>query len=144
MNYKFSNVAEAQVSEIAFFLKEKIQEYPKITFEGAMGVGKTTLIKNLCNQLGIDAHVSSPTYSIVNEYIGNNGLIVYHFDFFRINTLIEALDFGVEEYLSSGHICLIEWPELISPLLDDKLLRVLIEPKNNIRSYLILSSTYNS
>jgi tRNA threonylcarbamoyladenosine biosynthesis protein TsaE len=84
-------------------------------FQGEMGAGKTTLIKSLCLKLGMLENVSSPTYSLVNEYLFPNGKI-FHFDFFRIKTETEALDLGFEEYLSSGEYCFIEWPEMIPNL----------------------------
>jgi tRNA threonylcarbamoyladenosine biosynthesis protein TsaE len=84
-------------------------------FQGEMGAGKTTLIKSLCLQLGMLENVSSPTYSLVNEYLFPNGKI-FHFDFFRIKTETEAFDLGFEEYLSSGEYCFIEWPEMIPNL----------------------------
>lgn len=94
----------------------KFAEAEKIfLFEGEMGAGKTTLIKSICLGLGMKEMVSSPTYSIVNEYIYPEGKI-YHFDFFRIKSQAEALDIGFEEYLSSGEYCFIEWPENISDL----------------------------
>ena len=102
-----------------------------------MGSGKTTLIKILCAQLGVAAHVSSPTYSIVNEYIDIAGRVVYHFDFFRINTIAEAMDFGIEEYLSSGHVCLMEWPNIINPLLDGKVLKIVVTTASTGRNYSI-------
>jgi len=84
-------------------------------FQGEMGAGKTTLIKSLCLKLGMLENVSSPTYSLVNEYLFPNGKI-FHFDFFRIKTETEAFDLGFEEYLSSGEYCFIEWPEMIPNL----------------------------
>ncbi len=87
-----------------------------ILFKGAMGAGKTTLIKATCRALGVNDEVSSPTFSLVNEYATLRAL-VYHFDFYRIRNEMEALDIGLEEYLSSGHYCFIEWPEKISNLL---------------------------
>lgn len=84
-------------------------------FEGEMGAGKTTLIKEICEQLGSADTASSPTYSIVNEYPGGQGKI-YHFDFFRIKDESEAFDLGFEEYLYSGEHCFIEWPEKIQNL----------------------------
>lgn len=85
-------------------------------FNGPMGVGKTTLIKKLCEQLGVRSIVQSPTFSIVNEYITEKGIPVYHFDFYRIKTEFEALDIGVEEYFDSGGYCFVEWPEKIESL----------------------------
>jgi tRNA threonylcarbamoyladenosine biosynthesis protein TsaE len=87
-------------------------------FEGDMGAGKTTLIKAICKELGVKEVVSSPTFSIVNEYEANSRTI-YHFDFYRIKNLQEAFDIGYEEYFYSEHICLIEWPEKIAELLPD-------------------------
>lgn len=96
-------------------------------FEGEMGAGKTTFIKAICAQLDIEDLVSSPTFSIVNEYKARTGNIVYHFDFYRIKNLSEAYDIGYEEYFYSGNICLIEWPEKIEELLPEKYVRVKIE-----------------
>lgn len=86
-------------------------------FEGNLGAGKTTLIKELCSQLGFSEPVQSPTFSIVNTYPLENGEELYHFDCYRLKNEEEAFDFGVEEYLYSGNICLIEWPEVIANLL---------------------------
>ncbi|WP_231458646.1 MULTISPECIES: tRNA (adenosine(37)-N6)-threonylcarbamoyltransferase complex ATPase subunit type 1 TsaE [unclassified Pedobacter] len=99
-------------------------------FRGDMGAGKTTFIKVLCRELGIEDVVSSPTYSIVNEYISPKGA-VYHFDFYRIKNIQEAYDLGYEEYFYSGAICLIEWPELVAELLPENLVHVDISIANN-------------
>lgn len=85
-------------------------------FYGEMGVGKTTLIKALCQELGVTGSTSSPTFSIVNEYAAKQGA-VYHFDFYRLKNQTEALDMGYEEYFYSGDYCFIEWPEKIPDLL---------------------------
>ena len=82
-------------------------------FIGEMGVGKTTLIQRTCKALGVKDAVQSPTFSIVNEYLCDQGDVVYHFDFYRVAHIEEALDIGVEEYFSSGNICMIEWPERV-------------------------------
>lgn len=92
-------------------------------FDGDMGAGKTTFIKTFCQVLGVHDVVSSPTYSIVNEYNSNNGP-VYHFDFYRIKDIREAFDLGYEEYFYGGGICLIEWPERVAELLPDHLVKV--------------------
>lgn len=91
-----------------------------ILFNGEMGVGKTTLIKQLCKSLGVEDATSSPTFSLVNEYYTSNNQIVYHFDFYRLNKETEALDMGVDDYLYSGNWCFIEWSEKISNLLPDE------------------------
>lgn len=95
-------------------------------FEGDMGAGKTTFIKNFCKHLGIADVVSSPTYSIVNEYESPNGP-VFHFDFYRIKDIREAYDLGYEEYFYGGGVCLIEWPERVEELLPEKLIKVEIK-----------------
>ncbi|MFB5945547.1 tRNA (adenosine(37)-N6)-threonylcarbamoyltransferase complex ATPase subunit type 1 TsaE [Albibacterium profundi] len=95
-------------------------------FDAVMGAGKTTFIKALCRYLGVQENVSSPTFSIVNEYRGIDGP-VYHFDFYRIKDEKEAYDLGYEEYFYSGHYCFIEWPQKISNLIPDDALSVKIE-----------------
>ena len=90
-----------------------------LLFYGDMGAGKTTLIKILCDQLGVADSVTSPTFSIVNEYAGTAGP-VFHFDFYRLNNQTEALDMGYEEYFNSGNYCFIEWPEKIADLIPDQ------------------------
>lgn len=84
---------------------------------GAMGAGKTTLIKVLCHQLGVTDEVNSPTFSIVNEYLTLSGDSVFHFDFYRINKIEEAYDIGYENYFFGGSHCFVEWPEKIRQLL---------------------------
>src|SRR5690606_3148186 len=86
-------------------------------FYGEMGSGKTTLIKALCAQLGVRDGMSSPTFSIVNEYLAADGRKVYHFDYYRIKSEAEAYDIGSEEYFYSGDMCFIEWPEKIPSLI---------------------------
>ena len=113
-----------EVSEYLFSLRD---EADIIAFYGAMGAGKTTLIKNLCHRMGVTDEVNSPTFAIVNEYITEEGESVYHFDFYRIKKLEEAYDIGFENYFDSGNLCLIEWPEMIEPLLPEKYIRVEIQ-----------------
>ena len=88
-----------------------------ILFHGEMGVGKTTLIKQLCKTLGIMDATSSPTFSLVNEYQTTNNQTVYHFDFYRLNKETEAMDMGIDDYLYSGNWCFIEWAENIPNLI---------------------------
>ena len=95
-----------------------------VAFYGPMGAGKTTLIKDLCHRMGVTDEVNSPTFAIVNEYVTDEGESVYHFDFYRIKKLEEAYDIGYENYFYSGNLCLIEWPELIEPLLPERYVRV--------------------
>ncbi len=95
-------------------------------FYGEMGAGKTTLIKAFCRELGSPDGVSSPTFSLVNEYEDRQGRPIYHFDFYRIKTLEEVFDMGFEEYVYSGHYCFLEWPERMSELLPESYVRVFI------------------
>lgn len=104
-----------------------------VAFSGAMGAGKTTLIKSLCKKMGVLGHVSSPTFSLVNEYESESGETIFHFDFYRIKSIDEALDMGIEDYLLSGNLCLIEWPEKIDSLLDNDYTHISIEVNNGSR-----------
>lgn len=105
-----------------------IEGHSLIAFRAPMGAGKTTFISALCRSLGVDADaVSSPTFAIVNEYRTASGESVYHFDFYRIEDEREALDIGLYEYLDSGCLCLMEWPENIAELLPEETLMVSIE-----------------
>ena len=96
-----------------------------VAFDAPMGAGKTTLISRIAAKLGSQDDVTSPTFAIVNQYEGSR--TVYHFDMYRIERWEEALDFGSEEYLSSGELCLVEWPEKIEPLLPEDTMVVKIE-----------------
>ena len=98
-----------------------------VAFCGAMGAGKTTLISAIMEYLGSADTVTSPTFAIVNQYATATGEAVYHFDFYRINTIGEAFDMGYEEYFYSGDLCLVEWPEKVEPLLPEDTMVVKIE-----------------
>ena len=99
-----------------------------------MGAGKTTFIKAICENLGVEDMINSPTFSIVNEYLGADGNIIYHMDCYRIEKESEATDIGVTGYLYSGNYCFIEWPEKIKRLLPDDMVKVKIaETENGIR-----------
>ena len=98
-----------------------------IAFYGKRGAGKTTFIKAVCEELGVDDVITSPTFAIVNEYRSDaTGELIYHFDFYRIKKLDEVYDMGYEDYFYSGALCLIEWPELVEELLPGDALKVTI------------------
>jgi tRNA threonylcarbamoyladenosine biosynthesis protein TsaE len=97
-----------------------------IAFYGKMGAGKTTLITAICNNLGVVDTISSPSFSLVNEYNTDKGESIFHFDFYRINKIEEAFDFGYEEYFFGGDMCLIEWPELIETILPENIATITI------------------
>ncbi|WP_266364945.1 tRNA (adenosine(37)-N6)-threonylcarbamoyltransferase complex ATPase subunit type 1 TsaE [Tellurirhabdus rosea] len=105
------------LDEAARKLLEAGRNHAVWLFEGEMGAGKTTLIKSLCRQMGVQNVVQSPTFSIVNEYVTKTGEPVYHFDCYRLRNEQEALDIGIEEYFDSGDTCFVEWPERVAGLL---------------------------
>ena len=101
-------------------------------FYGKMGAGKTTFIKAICEELGVEEVINSPTFSIINEYRSTkSGELIYHFDFYRINKISEVQDISVEDYLYCGNLCLIEWPEIIEPLLPENSVRITMDEKEN-------------
>lgn len=107
---------------------EEVGDNRLIAFCGHLGAGKTTFIKALCDRLGVSDNVCSPTFTIVNEYRAASGEPVFHFDFYRIDSLREAQDLGLEEYFYSGCFCFMEWPEKISDLLPEETVEIRIEP----------------
>lgn len=102
-----------------------------LAFYGKMGAGKTTFIKAVCQTLGVQETASSPTFAIVNEYQTVGSENVFHFDFYRLKSPAEALDFGVEEYLESGNFCLLEWPEIVEEILPNDILKIKISEIDN-------------
>jgi tRNA threonylcarbamoyladenosine biosynthesis protein TsaE len=124
-NYSLQDISEV-AREVIASAKHKV-----MLFYGEMGVGKTTLIKEIVKQLGVLDNVSSPTFSLVNEYHATNKEKVYHFDFYRINKEEEALDMGIEEYFYSNCWCLVEWPNKIENLLPLKSVTISITANEN-------------
>lgn len=117
MEEQFTHITLANLEETAGLLIQSIQQQTLWCFEGEMGAGKTTLIRAICKVLGVADEVTSPTFSLVNEYRTQSGETVYHFDFYRIRSIEEVYDIGYEDYFDSGHICLIEWPSNIESIL---------------------------
>jgi len=114
-----------ELDRVAEAVVESLDGRTVVAFDAPMGAGKTTLISRIARYLGSEDDVTSPTFAIVNQYEGSR--TIYHFDMYRIERVEEALDFGSEEYLSSGELCLVEWPEKIEPLLPDDTMVVRIE-----------------
>lgn len=108
-----------QINDVAVQFLDYVGERTIFALYGPMGVGKTTFVKAIGKCMGVEDDVSSPTFAIVNEYVTKKGESVYHFDFYRVNNISEALDFGYEEYFYSGNKCFIEWPEKIDELLPE-------------------------
>ncbi len=115
---------EEDIRQAAAQFVAAMEESTVFAFYGKMGAGKTTFIKALCHELGVEDTVNSPTFAIVNEYEDATGQPVYHFDFYRIKRLAEAYDMGCDEYFYSGRPCFIEWPELIEDILPQETVKV--------------------
>lgn len=109
-------------------------------FIGEMGAGKTTIIKEICRLLKVDDSLSSPSYSLVNEYRTTDNEPVYHIDLYRLNQLDDALAIGIEDYIDEQHYCFVEWPELIEPLLPQSAVRVYVAASDNVREINIFMS----
>jgi tRNA threonylcarbamoyladenosine biosynthesis protein TsaE len=129
LNYTLSDLSEI-ANEVIKNASNKV-----LLFYGEMGVGKTTLIKEIVKKLGVNDNVSSPTFSLVNEYHTTTGEKIYHFDFYRINKEDEALDMGVEEYFYSNNWCLVEWPNKVENLVPLNAVSITITSnKNQLRT----------
>lgn len=129
MELRITNLADIRKTARQFI--DAMEGRTIFALYGKMGVGKTTFTKALCEELGVQDVINSPTFAIVNEYEDANGATIYHFDFYRIKRLTEAYDIGFDEYLYSGNLCLIEWPELIEELLPEETVRVTIEEQED-------------
>lgn len=117
----------SEINRVARIFIEHIGENTVFAFNGSMGAGKTTFIKAVCEELGVEDVINSPTFAIVNEYETHDGKKIYHFDCYRLKNIDEALNLGAEEYLYSGNLCFIEWPENIESLLPDNTIIINID-----------------
>jgi len=129
-----NRIVVKEIGELARAAEEFIAKLGNdrvVAFYGGMGAGKTTFIRAICTALGVTDTVNSPTFAIINEYRKPLGGLIYHFDFYRINKTEEAYDFGYEDYFYSQELCLIEWPEKITPLLPENFLAVKIDVNEN-------------
>ena len=122
ITFKINGVEElSKVSDLLISWRDKSNI---IAFYGTMGAGKTTLVKNLCAKMGVQDEVNSPTFALVNEYQTESFDSIFHFDFYRIKSLEEVFDIGYEDYFYGGSLCLLEWPELIDPLMPEHFITV--------------------
>lgn len=126
MKHRITIQSIAGIDRAAEEFLQKIGENRLIAFFAPMGAGKTTFTTAICRRLGVTDPVGSPTFAIVNEYMQGNGEPMYHFDFYRINKLSEAMDIGLDDYLYSGCLCIMEWAENILELLPEETLRISI------------------
>ena len=133
-----------QIKEAAKEFVAQMGENKVFAFYGKMGAGKTTFIKAICEELGVEDVINSPTFAIVNEYLDGKGETIYHFDFYRIKKESEAYDIGFEDYVYSGNLCFMEWPELIEDLLPEDAVKVMIEEEDDGRRKVRTLPTYNS
>tara|TARA_Y100001954_G_scaffold233147_1_gene285829 strand:+ start:1574 stop:2002 length:429 start_codon:yes stop_codon:yes gene_type:complete len=135
-NFIVNNINDLDIISTNIFKLTK--NYKKFAFFGEIGVGKTTLIKFLLTNLGVNDNVTSPTFSIVNEYLSDCLESIYHFDFYRIKNEKEAYDIGIDEYLSNDSYCFIEWPNNIESFIDDQFVYIYIDAiENNKRNIMI-------
>lgn len=120
----------SEIDAVARQFADLIPRDRVVAFYGQMGAGKTTFTAALCKILGVEDPVCSPTFTIVNEYLDRDGRSIYHFDFYRIRNLSEAMDIGTEDYFYSGNLCLVEWPENIEAMLPDDaiIVRISVAP----------------
>lgn len=132
----FSAASPEDLSPLTTHLALLSVKHPLMLFFGEMGAGKTTLIRHLGKKLGVEDHMGSPTFSIVNEYLGIKNPI-YHFDLYRIEDEEELDAIGFREYLASGYLCLVEWPELAPSLLNEPHVRIDIRPENDLRNMIV-------
>jgi len=136
--FKFSVNSLTDLPAAANQISKIIKEKTIVAFYGEMGAGKTTLIKEICSSLGSDDNVTSPTFSLMNEYKTKSGKKIFHFDFYRIQSIAEAFDMGYEDFFYSKNLCLIEWPEKIKQLLPENCLHINIIVENNLRTITVL------
>lgn len=122
MELKINHIDD--INEVARQFVDQMGAHKIFAFYGKMGAGKTTFIKAMCEELGVTDVINSPTFAIVNEYMDGKGESIYHFDFYRIKRVEEVYDIGFDEYIYSGNLCLMEWPELIEQLLPEETVRV--------------------
>ena len=124
MNIKIESLDQIHDAARAFL--QAVGTATVFAFDGKMGAGKTTFIKAVCKELGVEDVITSPTFALVNEYTDGQGNPIYHFDFYRIKRIEEAYDMGCEDYFESGCPCFIEWPEIVESLLPDGALHIAI------------------
>lgn len=129
------SASENDVDTIASLIVYELKTYPVLFIYGELGSGKTTIVKSICRKTGITENMSSPSFGIINEYRIPDGQPVYHMDLFRLKNLSEFQNIGGEDYLYSGKLCLIEWPQIIEDYLNFDYLKLEISSNENFRNY---------
>lgn len=138
MEKHYKNISLSELPKVAVEVVQLLDTSKIVLFYGHMGAGKTTFINVLCKELRIEGDTSSPTFSIVNEYLTETHKTIYHFDFYRLKSEMEAYDLGYEDYLYSGNVCLIEWPEKIASLLPEDVIEFHINGFGDLREIKII------
>ena len=128
------------IDEVAQDILQHFEDYKVFTLVGDLGAGKTTLTQAFCRQLNAVDDVLSPTYTLINEYKSNDGNMIFHADLYRINSLQEAIDTGIEDYLYSGKYCFVEWPQIISEILPFKFVNLDIKNLSNTSRKIIATT----
>lgn len=141
MTKEFHLPSLAAIDDLAQEILQYFEQYKVFTLVGDLGAGKTTLTQAFCRYLKVEDEVLSPTYTLINEYQISTGGNVFHADLYRINTLEEAIDTGIEDYLFSGYYCFIEWPQLITTILPFKFVNLEIKNLTN-GSRTIIATTH--
>jgi len=126
VTFRIENLDEIQKTARSFL--EHFRDKKIFAFYGSLGSGKTTFIKAICEELKVEDNVSSPSFSIINEYSSKGKGEIYHFDFYRLEKQEEVYDLGYEEYFYSGKICFIEWPDMVKDMLPEETVHVRIQP----------------
>ncbi len=135
MDQIFTISSEDEIKKAVNDFLPLLGKYKVVAFYGGMGVGKTTFIRNLCQEMGVSEHITSPSFALVNEYEGKDGKIIFHFDFYRLKNEAEVFDMGYEDYFFSNNYCFIEWPEKVSGVLPDNRLDVhMVENEDGSRT----------
>ncbi len=134
--YSLENINSA-TKKILKFLDEH-NNSKIVLFNGKMGTGKTTLIKKICSFLNVKDEVTSPSFAIINEYFTYNNNIIYHFDFYRLKNIQEAIEIGTEDYFYTNNYCFIEWGKIIEPILPENYIQIDISETNTTKRFLTL------
>ncbi len=142
MNHTFQQITQDKLPQIAKEIIDLYKDERIFAFFGKMGVGKTTLIKEICNYLKVEDIVCSPTFAIVNEYHTIDDESIFHFDFYRLKTIKEAFDIGYEDYFFSGNYCFIEWSEKITELLPQNFVKVQIDENESDGSRTVICENF--
>ncbi|MCP3659591.1 MAG: tRNA (adenosine(37)-N6)-threonylcarbamoyltransferase complex ATPase subunit type 1 TsaE [Bacteroidetes bacterium] len=136
----FNNIKIEDLDVVAEYLIKNYYDIKIWLFQGQLGAGKTSLIKTICSKLNVIDIVNSPTYNIINEYKRENNEYIYHFDLYRLNDFEELINIGYEDYIDSGFLCFIEWPQIIEKIIDKAIfIKIEINDQNNrnLKIYLL-------